>query len=71
MTIITLNDKNKNWDQASQYYRDANSWALENCASYDGHEVIDVSDFSYEHDLLAQYTFKNEQDSFMFILRWA
>ena len=70
MNIVTLNDKNKNCDRAKQYYREANAWALEHCSSYDGHEVIDVSDFSYEHDVLALDTFKNEQDSVMFILWW-
>ena len=65
-----LNDKNKTHTQALEYYRDANIWALEHCLSYDGHEVVDVSDFSYEHDLLAQYTFKDEQDVVIFTLRW-
>jgi hypothetical protein len=70
MKTVMLNDKNKTYEQALEYYDEADVWALENCASYDGNEVVDVADFSYEYDVLAEYTFKNEEDAVMFLLRW-
>jgi len=71
MRHIILNDGNKNYDQATQYFEEANLWARQHCASYQGCEVQDVSDFSDIHDMLAHYSFGNEKDVVIFQLRWS
>lgn len=70
MNIVYLNDEGLTHNQAVDYYNDADKWAKANCPSYVGNEVVDVSDFSYTHDLLAQYKFKDEKDVIMFTLKW-
>jgi hypothetical protein len=33
-------------------------------------EVVDVSDTSYTYDIIVEYSFTNEQDKLLFILKW-
>lgn len=67
---VYLNDKGRNWDQALDFYNEADAWAKENCPSYQGYEMQDVTDFSTIHDILAMYMFENEEDVLLFTLRW-
>jgi hypothetical protein len=71
MIKVYLDDRNLSYNFAEQHFSDADLWAREYCASYQGHNVQDVSDFSYQHDFIALYLFKEERDATMFMLRWA
>jgi hypothetical protein len=68
---VWLNNEGKDLDQTEVYFHNAGVWAFENCASFYGHTVIDVSDVSYRWDQLALYQFHDEQDALIFRLRWA
>ena len=70
MKDVYLNDTNMNYDQAQEYFSDANKWALNHCPSYAGYNVQDVADFSYINDLIALYQFKDEKDQMWFELKW-
>jgi hypothetical protein len=67
---VYLNDTDLAYEQALERFADANRWAQEMCASYCGHNIEDISDFSMLNDLIAEYTFNNEADSVLFSLRW-
>jgi hypothetical protein len=70
MIRILLNDRGLDWDQAVTYYEDADVWAVDHCASYHGCHVVDVTDSSYEFDLMAEYSFESEKDAMLFSLKW-
>jgi len=70
MITIMLNDEQMDYDEAYSHFRSAGVWARKNCKSFIDHEILDVSDFSPTHDVLAQYKFKDEKDATMFFLRW-
>jgi len=64
MIEVYLTDKNySNFAEISQ-------WAQENCTSYMGVDVQDISDFSYVSDEIAIYKFDNSADAAMFTLKW-
>jgi hypothetical protein len=46
------------------------SWAAVNCESFITMQVADVSDVSMAHDYMAEFTFNNDSDVVLFILRW-
>lgn len=71
MITIMLNDEKMTYDESYLYFESAGVWAQENCQSFVDHEIVDVSDFSLTHDVLAQYQFKEEKDATMFLLRWS
>lgn len=66
-----LTDEKMSYERAQEYYSQADQWAQEHCASYQGHHVQDVVDFSMYHDLIAAYGFTDSQDVTAFSLRWA
>jgi len=70
MISIMLNDEKMTYDEAYQYFESAGVWAQENCLSFVDHQIMDVSDFSLTHDVLAQYQFEDEKDATIFLLRW-
>lgn len=45
-------------------------WAKECCDSYRGVTIQDVSDYSYDADEIAVYTFGNSADAAFFTLTW-
>lgn len=67
---IYLNDSNLDYDQAEQHFADADRWAKDQCASYLGFDVQDVSDVSYVYDQVAVYVFGAQEDLFMFKLKY-
>jgi hypothetical protein len=67
---VYLTDENRTLEQSRIYYNDADRWASENCSSYVGYDVQDVSDVSYYYDTVACYVFDDEQDVVMFTLKW-
>lgn len=67
---IYLNDSKLDYDQAEQYFADADQWAKNQCASYLGFDVQDVSDVSYVYDQVAVYVFGSQEDLFMFKLKY-
>ena len=67
---VYLTDENRTLEQSLDYYDAADHWANENCSSYVGYDVQDVSDVSYYYDTVARYVFDNEQDVVLFTLKW-
>jgi hypothetical protein len=70
MKAVYLNDEGKSYEEAKTYFLEADAWALHNCQSYVGFNSQDVSDFSMYHDLVAQFTFLDEQDVVLFTLKF-
>ena len=70
MIEVYLDDAKVSYDFAEQHFHNADIWAREHCQSYQGHDVRDVSDFSYTNDFIAFYLFEDEQDALIFRLRW-
>jgi hypothetical protein len=64
MIEVYLNDR----DCAS--FSAADAWAVQNCASYGGVSVSDVSDVSYAFDEIGVYSFGNAADAAFFTLMW-
>ena len=57
-----------NWSE--QYWLDIDSWARNNCTSYVGYHVQDVSDVSVQWDKIGEYRFFDEKDAVFFELKW-
>lgn len=70
MISVFVTDDGMSYEQAEQHFVELDSWARENCASYVGHHVQDVTDFSPVNDLIAQFGFNTESDVAWFRLRW-
>jgi hypothetical protein len=71
MHTVILHDNKLNWDEAKLYFSTINRWAIENCSSYKGYEVQDVTDVSDLFDQVASYQFESDADQVWFKLRWA
>lgn len=69
MTDVWLNDSG-HVIGGLKMFAQADQWAQEHCQSYRGYEVTDVSDVSLVYDNVASYSFGNEQDALIFMLRW-
>ena len=71
MFRILVNDsKSQGYDLNYSFFLERHKWAGENCQSYDGYEVTDVSDVSLQWDEVAEYRFKDEREANWFKLRW-
>lgn len=68
---VYLNDVNLTYNDAHHRFCEAAIWARENCSSYYGIDIVDVSDFAANYDTVAEYRFYHEQDATLFALRWA
>ncbi len=69
---VLLTDQGlKNYDQARLHFIDASIWALYHCKSFQGYEIVETSDVSYEWDQIAEYRFTDKRDVFLFKLRWS
>jgi hypothetical protein len=55
---------------ATASFKEMEQWARDNCNSFIGCEVADVSDFSYTFDEIAEFKFGCEKDSMWFRLKW-
>lgn len=71
MIEVYLNDSKIPYEVAQRRFVEADQWAQENCKSYQGFNVQDVSDFSYTMDQVALYRFGNDKDANWFTLRWS
>jgi hypothetical protein len=66
---VLITDKNIPYEASEEYFATLDLWAQNNCGSaYKGHEVVDVSDFSYEYDQVAAYKFTNRKKADWFYL---
>lgn len=70
VNVIISDEKSPDYYQNSEYFEQIDQWAQQNCASYHGYYVQDVSDATYEWDELACYQFLDERDATWFKLRW-
>jgi hypothetical protein len=71
MREVWLDDGGIEYEKAEQRFQSAHLWAQKHCISYQKHEVVDVTDTSYTHDLIARYLFRDERDVVIFELRWS
>lgn len=71
MKKIYIGD-NINWkgDEVFTRFNCMKAWAGVNCKSFTDMHVCDVSDVSMEHDYVAEFTFGDDEDMMLFILRW-
>ena len=46
-------------------------WAKKHCVSYYHSYYNDVSDISYNFDMIYEFCFRDEKDATMFYLRWS
>ena len=70
MKVVYLSDEKIKYEEAQAFFEKANLWATEQCQSYIGYHVQDVSDVSYEYDHVASYGFTNPKDALLFELKW-
>ena len=71
MIKVLLNDERfGNYDRARLYYIDASIWALKYCKSFQGYEIVDVSDVSMVWDQIAEFRFTDPRDVTLFKLVW-
>jgi len=69
---VLLTDRGlMNYDQARLHFIDASIWALHNCRSFRGYEIVETADVSYEWDQIAEYQFTDPRDVTLFKLRWS
>lgn len=71
MNTVYLTDKNISYEHALAYFEQANLWAKDNCDSYIGFHIQDVSDVSYEYDYITAYSFNDPKDIVLFQLKWS
>jgi hypothetical protein len=70
MISVYLNDSGIAYEKAEQHFLNAANWAQEQCSSFLGYDVQDVSDVSLQNDLIAQYNFQLPKDAEWFTLKW-
>lgn len=70
MIEVYLNDAKMSYDEGEVYFMNAEFWARDNCTSFKGCHIQDVSDVSYVYDTVGLYLFENEKDATMFTLKW-
>lgn len=70
MISVYLDDSGIVYEKAEQHFLDAANWAQEQCTSFLGYNVQDVSDVSLVNDFVAQYNFKSLKDAEWFTLKW-
>lgn len=70
MIEILVTDQGFDYDQAHRYFKKIKRWSKKNCPSFRNMTVVDVSDVSPTHDLIAQFQFSDEKDSVWFHLKW-
>lgn len=70
MINVFVADDGMTYEQAEQHFKELDNWAKQHCASYRGHHVQDVADFSPVNDLIARYVFDNDSDVAWFKLKW-
>jgi hypothetical protein len=70
MKVVYLTDERIPYEEAEKYFRDAAIWAKTACSTFIDYSVVDVSDFTYQYDHVAEYRFKDIKDAQWFKLRW-
>jgi len=70
MKVVYLSDEKIPYEAAHAHFKKAADWAKEQCDSFIGYNVQDVSDVSYTYDNVAQYTFRDPKDAIWFELKW-
>ncbi len=70
MKVVYLNDTGIPYEQAEEYFHKAAEWAKQQCSSFLGYHVQDVSDVSYTNDFITEYRFKDPNDAIWFQLKW-
>lgn len=58
------------YDNNRKFFNERHHWAINNCKSYKGMDVEDVTEVSMCFDEVAEYSFDLEQDKLLFVLRW-
>lgn len=68
--ILVTDEKSGGYERNHAYFHSVDDWAKENCPSYLGFDIVDVSDHSYAWDEIACYRFETIQDTLFFRLKW-
>jgi hypothetical protein len=69
---VYINDSGNEhgYDSLPEYWNRMDVWAQDHCASYQGHDIQDVSDVSLQWDEIAEFQFLDEKDAMLFELKW-
>lgn len=70
MKLVYLNDSGIDYLNAREHFETIATWARSQCPSFVSYRVEDVSDVSYEWDLIAEYKFRDPKDAIWFELKW-
>jgi hypothetical protein len=68
--VLITDSESGGYEFNEAYFGAIDRWATENCNSYRGYHVQDVSDFSLLWDEIAAYQFEDDKDAVLFTLRW-
>ena len=70
MEVLINDSRSGGYENNHKYFAEIDQWARDNCKSYQGYHVQDVSDVSYQWDEIAAYLFTDNKDVNWFTLRW-
>lgn len=71
MTEVLITDEDSGgYEHNKFYFSKIDLWAQQQCPSYTGYTVVDVSDTSGQWDEIAAYSFQDEKDVAWFKLKW-
>ncbi len=70
MKSVYLNDSKIPYEQAENHFKLAADWARDQCQSFIGYHVQDVSDVSLSYDFVAEYRFTDSKDVLLFELKY-
>lgn len=70
MKVVYLTDAKIPYETVQDHFKEIGDWAKEQCASFVGYNIQDVSDVSLYYDHIAQYTFRDPKDAAWFELKW-
>lgn len=70
MKVVYLTDAKIPYENVQDHFKEIEKWAKNQCPSFVGYDVQDVSDVSYHYDHVAQYTFLDPKDAVWFEMKW-
>ncbi len=70
MISVYLGDEGVPYDNAEAHFRNIAEWAKDQCPSFAGYNMQDVSDVSLANDYVTVYLFNDKKDAEWFTLKW-
>jgi hypothetical protein len=68
--VVYLDDTGIPYENAQAHFKEAAEWAKQQCSSFLGYHVQDVSDVSLINDYVTEYRFRDPKDAIWFQLKW-